>query len=65
MPAIEKSLIAREAFTQLVRREKNWAAREPGVIVVFCVVFLVAVGLIALWIYKKMVARRAAKQQTF
>lgn len=63
MPAIEKSaLIAREAFTQLVKREKNWAAREPGVIVVFCIVFIVAVGLTSLFVHKKMVARRAAKQ---
>ena len=64
MPAIEKSsaLVAREVFTELAKREKNWAAREPGVIVVFAIVFVVAVGLISLFVHKKMAARRAAKQ---
>lgn len=34
-----KSLITRdEVVNQLVKREKNWAAREPGVMVVFCIV---------------------------
>ncbi|KAK0752328.1 hypothetical protein B0T18DRAFT_426817 [Schizothecium vesticola] len=63
MPAIEKSLVAREVLTQLVKREKNWAAREPGVMVVFCIVGVVAIGLTSLFVYKKLVARRNAKQQ--
>jgi hypothetical protein len=63
MPAIEKSLVAREVLAQLVKREKNWAAREPGVMVVFCIVGVVAIGLTALFIHKKLVARRNAKQQ--
>jgi len=63
MPAIEKSsLVAREVFAALAKREKNWAAREPGVIVVFAIVFVVAVGLISLFIHKKLAARKAAKQ---
>ncbi|KAK1253853.1 hypothetical protein MKX07_001930 [Trichoderma sp. CBMAI-0711] len=39
MAAIEKNLIAARAVSELVKR-KNWAAREPGVIVVFCIVFV-------------------------
>lgn len=31
------SIIARDVASHLVKR-KNWAAREPGVIVVFCIV---------------------------
>ncbi|KAK1831589.1 hypothetical protein QBC39DRAFT_258544 [Podospora conica] len=62
MVAIEKSLVAREVLVQLAKREKNWAAREPGVMVVFCIVGVVAIGLTALFIYKKMVARRNMKQ---
>ncbi len=45
MPAIASSLVAREAFSQIAKRE-NWAAQEAGVVVVFCIVFIVAVGLI-------------------
>lgn len=41
MAAIDKQLIAARdvALNQLAKR-KNWAAREPGVIVVFCIVFI-------------------------
>lgn len=40
MAAIDKQLIAaRDVASQLMKR-KNFAAREPGVIVVFCIVFI-------------------------
>jgi len=55
---VVRDLVARE----LVKR-KNWAQREPGVITVFCIVGTVAIGLIALWIYKFMQKRKSAKQQ--
>jgi len=50
----------REAAQQLVKR-KNWAAREAGVIVVFCVVFIVASGLLGLHL-SRWIARRREKQ---
>ncbi|KAJ4316323.1 hypothetical protein N0V84_007902 [Fusarium piperis] len=57
-----KSLITRdEVVNQLVKREKNWAAREPGVMVVFCIVGVVAIGLIGLFVHKKLAARKANK----
>jgi len=59
MAAIDSSLIPRELH-QLVKR-KNWAAKEPGVILVFCIVFSVAALLIGLFLYRKLQARRAAK----
>ncbi|UKZ46742.1 hypothetical protein TrVGV298_000951 [Trichoderma virens] len=62
MAAISKQLIATRAVSELVKR-KNWAAREPGVIVVFCIVFVVAVGLIGLFIHKQCAKRRASKSQ--
>ncbi|CAK7223451.1 hypothetical protein SCUCBS95973_005184 [Sporothrix curviconia] len=58
MAAIDTALIAREAS---VLAKRNWAGREAGVIVVFCIVFVVAVGLIALWLHKLITARKAAK----
>ena len=51
---------AREAAQQLVKR-KSWAAREAGVIVVFCVVFIVASGLLGLQL-SRWIARRREKQ---
>lgn len=63
MPALDLSLIARDAQStvhQLAKRE-NWARKEAGVIVVFCIVFIVAAGLIGLFLYRKMLARRARR----
>lgn len=61
MPAISTAVVARDTFSHLAKR--NWASEEPGVIVVFCIVFIVAVGLIALFIHKKLAARREKRQQ--
>lgn len=40
MAAITAPLLARDAMKQLVKREQNWAARNVGVMVVFCIVFV-------------------------
>ncbi|KAK4033233.1 hypothetical protein C8A01DRAFT_19801 [Parachaetomium inaequale] len=63
MPAISFPLVARDGFAQIAKRN-NWAAENAGVMVVFCVTFVVAVGLIVLFIYKKMLARREKRQST-
>ncbi|PVH85181.1 hypothetical protein DL98DRAFT_546224 [Cadophora sp. DSE1049] len=47
----------------LTKREDNWATREVGVVVVFCIVFVVASGLIGLCISRAL-GRRKAKRQT-
>ncbi|KAH0595392.1 hypothetical protein MHUMG1_06567 [Metarhizium humberi] len=62
MAAINTALVAREAISTLVKR-KNWAAENAGVMVVFCIVFVVAVGLIGLWIAKFLSRRREAKER--
>lgn len=61
MPAIN-AVVARDAFVQLAKRE-NWAAQEPGVMVVFCIVGVVGIGLIALFIHKKLAARKERRAQ--
>ncbi len=48
------------AAHQLFRR-RNFASREPGVIVVFAIVGTVAILLLSLYIYRKVNARRAAR----
>ncbi|KAI4867320.1 hypothetical protein F4820DRAFT_446129 [Hypoxylon rubiginosum] len=58
MPAINHALVARDTFSHILPRD-NWANREPGVIVVFCIVFVVGCGLIGLWVSKCISARRA------
>lgn len=58
MAALDMSLVARSEYAvhQLMKRKKNWAQREPGVIVVFVIVFLVAILVIAMFINKKVSA---------
>ena len=54
MAAFDMSLIARSeyAMAQLAKRD-NWAQREPGVIVVLVIVFLVACLMIGVFISKR------------
>ncbi|KAI2606065.1 uncharacterized protein GGS25DRAFT_523733 [Hypoxylon fragiforme] len=60
MPSINNALVVRDTMNRIVPRE-NWAQQEAGVIVVFCIVFVVGVGLIGLWISKCVAKRRATK----
>ncbi|KAI1306200.1 hypothetical protein F5Y03DRAFT_394746 [Xylaria venustula] len=60
MPAINTAVVARDTLHQLARRE-NWAQKEAGVVVVFAIVFIVGVGLVALWISKILKKRNAKK----
>lgn len=46
-----------------ISKRSNWAGRNAGVVVVFCIVFIVAVGLIALWIGKFIKRRKDAKPE--
>ena len=60
MPAISLPVVARDSFAQIAKRS-NWAGQNAGVMVVFCIVFVVAVGLIFLFIHKKLQARKERK----
>ncbi|KAJ5612965.1 hypothetical protein N7510_006159 [Penicillium lagena] len=45
----------------LIKR-KNWAAKNPGVVLVFCIVFLVGCGIASLFIYRRWLKRKAEKE---
>ena len=63
MPVVARAeAVSRVGLTarQLVKRD-NWASENAGVVLVFCIVFIVAVGLIILFIYRKLLARKAAR----
>ena len=68
MPALDLSQLAYHAHMaahQLVRRKrKNWAGKNAGVVLVFCIVLVIAFGLIVLFLYRKILARRAARITT-
>lgn len=40
----------------------NWANRNRGVVLVFCIVFLVVMGILALFAYRRMLRRKAEKE---
>jgi Na+/H+ antiporter NhaC len=50
MPAI--------AYSSLVKREHNWAYKNPGVILVFAILGALGILIIGLLAYKKIAARR-------
>jgi hypothetical protein len=54
-----QTLQLRDAARQLSKR--NWAGQEAGVIVVFCIVFVVGVGLLYLCISRMLARRKAAR----
>ena len=54
------TLEMRSSAHRLAKRG-NWASREVGVIVVFCIVFVVATGLIGLGISKYLAKRKARR----
>ena len=53
-------LIAR--VTTVPTKHRSWAKHEAGVILVFCIIFIVAAGLIGLFLFRKLAARRAKRQ---
>ncbi|KAI0470686.1 hypothetical protein GGR56DRAFT_678573 [Xylariaceae sp. FL0804] len=63
MPAINNAVVARDTLNHLAKRE-NWAAKEAGVVVVFAIVFVVGLGLVALFISKAIQKRKAKKAAT-
>jgi hypothetical protein len=54
-----QTLQLRDAAHQLAKR--NWAGQEAGVIVVFCIVFVVAAGLLFLCVSRYLARRKAAR----
>lgn len=59
MPAIKA--LNPHVRDEIVKRS-NWAGENPGVILVFCIVFIVGVGIISLFAYRLWMKRKAKKQ---
>jgi len=58
MPAILANTVALNGAVSHIAKRENWARKEAGVVVVFCIIFVVAVGLLSILISKKMKARK-------
>lgn len=61
MPSINTALISREAMSHIAKRS-SWPAQNVGVMVVFCIVGAVAIGLIFLFVSRKLSAVRRRKE---
>ncbi|KAH8434004.1 uncharacterized protein LDX57_011640 [Aspergillus melleus] len=44
-----------------ITKRSNWASRNPGVVLVFCIVFIVGFGIVSLFLYRQWMARKAKK----
>ncbi|PGH03609.1 hypothetical protein AJ79_07338 [Helicocarpus griseus UAMH5409] len=55
------SLITRDEAVQQLAKRSNWAGENAGVMLVFCLLFVIGVGLIVLFIYRWMMGRKAAR----
>ncbi|KAJ5883828.1 uncharacterized protein N7473_010714 [Penicillium subrubescens] len=62
MPAITVTNQPQGTDMTTITKRGNWASREPGVILVFAIVFLVGLGIVSLFVYRKWMARKAKKQ---
>ena len=58
------SLINRSEATSLHQfaKRSNWASENPGVVLVFCIVFIVGLGVISLFVYRRWMKRKADKE---
>ncbi|OJJ81694.1 uncharacterized protein ASPGLDRAFT_50242 [Aspergillus glaucus CBS 516.65] len=63
MPAlpIEDISASSEILHSVVKRG-NWASKNPGPILVFCIVFIVGMGIALLVVYRFIMAKKAARQ---
>lgn len=55
------NLVTRDEAINMMAKRSNWAGKNAGVMVVFCILFIVGVGLVTLFIYRKVMARKARK----
>lgn len=54
------SLPQPETRSEIIKRG-NWASKNPGPILVFCIVFIVGFGIASLYVYRQWMARKAKK----
>lgn len=47
---------------ELAKRRHNWASKNPGVILVFVIVFVVVMGVASLFLYRRLLRKKAEKQ---
>ncbi|BCS20247.1 uncharacterized protein APUU_20679S [Aspergillus puulaauensis] len=59
MPALDSLAIATQ---RQVLERRDWASENPGPILVFCIVFIVAMGVILLFLYRKWMSHRASRE---
>lgn len=46
-----------------IAKRSNWASKNPGVVLVFCIVFLVGLGIVSLFIYRRVLQKKAEKEK--
>lgn len=63
MAALDTSLIVARAAHQLIKRKKNFAQRNPGIILVFCIIGSIVLLLTGIFLMKKNAARKRVNEE--
>ena len=61
MAAFESLLYPRDNQEHYLVKRSNWASRNVGPVLVFCILFVVGSGLLSLFIYRKIKASKAGR----
>ena len=63
MPTLDVSFLTRDAQLHRWPKRSNWAGKNAGVVVVFCIVFVIGAGLLGLFLQRKYLARLARRAE--
>ncbi|KAJ5526456.1 hypothetical protein N7494_013106 [Penicillium frequentans] len=63
MAAIYQTPRSQASNLHRIAKRSNWASKNPGVVLVFCIVFLVGLGIVSLFIYRRVLQKKAEKEK--
>ncbi|KAJ5651532.1 uncharacterized protein N7484_005255 [Penicillium longicatenatum] len=63
MAVIYPTTRSQESSVHQITKRSNWASKNPGVVLVFCIVFLVGLGIVSLFIYRRVLQKKAEKEK--
>ncbi|KAJ6086357.1 hypothetical protein N7486_010638 [Penicillium sp. IBT 16267x] len=63
MAAISRITRSQASSLHRIAKRRNWASKNPGVVLVFCIIFLVGLGILSLFVYRRVLQKKAEKEK--
>lgn len=63
MPTLDLSIVTQDVPLHQWTKRSNWAGKNAGVVVVFCIVGVIAAGLLGLFLQRRYLARMARRAE--